>query len=259
MHQNYTIPSVDPQNPFYCPTITAAAYLNSLRRQNVVNTARKTKKPRVPARSSRQTDSKIIVSSFSHILGQALLQEDECADYGTPKTFGLTTTRNTRNTAYKASPRFNFSLAGFDYCPAPDQEDVFSTPPWELAGLTPVSCNITSDAFPLSDKLIDHNALKIHPSHKRKRSESSSDLLHGPAKYGRSFTAPEESQELSQLTPEDSIPFLDLCKAQNFQYSPAIRVNLTTEEVTTEERLNGRIRSLEGAHICSKFFGFRLE
>ncbi|KAK0470315.1 uncharacterized protein EV420DRAFT_1499782 [Desarmillaria tabescens] len=76
MARLHSAPSIDVQNPLYCPTVPAASFLNALRTQ--LN--RPIRLPQNSNRKGRRTgsrfDPKVVVSSFTHLLGKALLQDD---------------------------------------------------------------------------------------------------------------------------------------------------------------------------------------
>jgi hypothetical protein len=143
--QNYVLPSIDEQNPLYCPALPAASYLNSLRRQ--LRQSHNSRTHTVQPQEDR------LLHSFTHILNQAFLQDDN--DQPDP-------------TGYDSSRREPSRQLGLKY----------SIPSWERE----VSLNLT-----LGDTS-GHSGLPyrpINPLLKRKRT-SFSDIK-GPKKQARSF------------------------------------------------------------------------
>ncbi|KAJ6611163.1 hypothetical protein B0H10DRAFT_1753510, partial [Mycena sp. CBHHK59/15] len=116
----YTLPTVDENNPLYCPAITASSYLSSLRRQ----LGRRNSRARTQPQDAR------LVSSFARILERALqdggyeptAELSQCDDdssltsYSLPgwhkENFKLTTTKKSSRPPLKRK-RSSFSdLAG---------------------------------------------------------------------------------------------------------------------------------------------------
>ncbi|KAG7444695.1 uncharacterized protein BT62DRAFT_951706 [Guyanagaster necrorhizus] len=70
-----TAPSIDVQNPLYCPAVPAASFLNALRTQLNLPMRPLRNSCRKGRRVGSRFDPKVVVSSFTRLLGKALLQD----------------------------------------------------------------------------------------------------------------------------------------------------------------------------------------
>ncbi|KAK0472062.1 hypothetical protein IW261DRAFT_1509903 [Armillaria novae-zelandiae] len=72
-----TAPSIDVQNPLYCPSVPATSFLNALRTQlnRPIRPSQKNSHRKGRHRGSR-FDPKVVVCSFTRLLGKVLLQDD---------------------------------------------------------------------------------------------------------------------------------------------------------------------------------------
>lgn len=148
------MPLIDSQNPFYCPAVPAAAFIKSLRARRRTNTHR------------RKTKAQLIaVSSFAQLLAQALLSEDDCADFGTPVALHISPAK-LRKRDFRVDGRLPFVL-----------------------------CN--------SNGFTKFTPTAIRDSLKRKRTVSFSDL-HGSPKHLR-LSCPGDSADGSTLFDLDDI------------------------------------------------------
>lgn len=70
-------PSIDVQNPLYCPSVPATSFLNALRTQlnRPIRPSQKNSHRKGRRRGSR-FDPKVVVYSFTRLLGKVLLQDD---------------------------------------------------------------------------------------------------------------------------------------------------------------------------------------
>ncbi|KAK0204366.1 hypothetical protein DFS33DRAFT_1319557 [Desarmillaria ectypa] len=97
MPQLPTAPSIDVQNPLYCPAVPAASFLNALRTQLNRPMRLPQNSHKKGRRAGSRFDPKIVVSSFTRLLGKALLQDDS------PRNTVLRTIK-TRSRNYNVDP-----------------------------------------------------------------------------------------------------------------------------------------------------------
>ncbi|KAJ7595501.1 hypothetical protein C8J56DRAFT_1115426 [Mycena floridula] len=180
-------PSVDLQNPLYCPSVSAASYLKSLRPQ----LARR--RSHAHSESRRRRDfphlNETHIVSFAQILCEALLTsiaEDECANYGSPKDLRA-------------------------LLPSVDKASRVQDP-------SPIPSTPIDDTFAFSNtKSPRLTAL----GRKRKRAESFSDLLQGAAKY-----AFKKAALPTNTAPNTSFPSRKIPKIEPLSESPVEKISV---------------------------------
>lgn len=204
-------PSVDLQNPLYCPAVPAASYLDNLRTQP----SRVQTKVCATRRSRIKIDPKVAVSSFSRLLGKALQNGKE-----TPKAM-----RKTRS----QTADIKIEL--------PKDDDALIQLPWDVSGSSSSSSSSLASSISRPRPVPNIHNRSRRPHLKRK---PSFDLLHGPAKHAKSLSV--------SFDEPDEEPFyvpLDFSKTATFDFSPPVTTKIPIPQ-TVEEKLVDRVKTLEG-------------
>jgi hypothetical protein len=235
---SYNFPSIDAKNPLYCPSVPAAAYLDSLRRRLHRNRNRSRSKP-----YSKSTHNEYFLQSFARILDKALLSadsDDENASAFPPQSRIKSSRREppSPDTTSKESP------LGFEYAiPAWEQDDTddLSENPW---------VGMRGQPVPTKPPGL--------PNLKRKRTTFSD--IRGPAKHVKSFQSIHESSfdvsvkheklRYSGVASPRPRPNLYLKTIEpNAESTPHVKPGRKCNDNDSLEQYKLRIRALEGAQI----------
>lgn len=232
MSQTHSIPSVDPQNPFYCPALPAAAFLKSLRLQNPYRRSKLRS-----GQSNHQMDpflhpdtAQIVVSSFAQILSQALcvLEEEDCANYGSPRT--LSSLPKPKTTAsishlYSTSVRIK------------SQDDDM-----DFSNLSRNRSRSSSTSSTSNDNTFVHNNVFDRLSLKRKRADFGICLPHFAKRVKLLLSCREDS--IDDTFMQAHLPSADIVGDQQTSNSDSSADDLTIVVEETLKETTGRLKGI---------------
>lgn len=204
--QRYSTPLIDEQNPFYCPTVSATAYINSLR-QNL-----RRNDPNIH-RELQPQDAQLLLS-FARVLDKALMQDDDVAE-----SFG---SLGAIPDSPDRGPLSDTSSEDLDY----------PIPAWERY----------QDSSESGNSWIDIGgclARNRRPVVKRKRTSFSE--IRGPPKYARSFQSVHDSSFEIDIKREN----LQYCIPGHEYSSPPPGKQQSSVDYPAHDLIS-RIQALEG-------------
>jgi hypothetical protein len=230
----YSFPSIDVKNPLYCPSVSAAAYLDSLRRRLRRNRSR-------PNPYRKSTHNEYFLQSFARILDNALLSSD--SDDEDTRAFPPQSRIKSSHPGQLSSDTNEAKTLGFEY----------AIPTWEYEDADDLSENlwVGIKGQPLPSKLPALQDLK------RKRTSFSD--IRGPAKHAKSFQSVQESSFDISVKHEKLrySGFADLCPRPylktiepSAESTPPVKHGQKSNDADSMElQFKLRIRALEGAQI----------
>lgn len=237
---SYNFPSIDAKNPFYCPSVPAAAYLDSLRRR-LSRTGP----------YSKSTNNQYFLKSFARILDKALLSDDSDNDDDDDDTSAFLEPSSRINLSHRElEPSLETSEdhpLGFEY----------TIPTWEYEDIDDLSENpwvgIRGQPVPSNPPGLQNL--------KRKRTSFSD--IRGPEKHAKSFQSVHDSS-FDVSVKHEKLRYSELDIPRPRPYRKTIEPNAeSTPHIKPEQKCNEndtvqlqfklRIRALEGVQILGEF------
>lgn len=230
---SYNFPSIDAKNPFYCPSVPAAAYLDSLRRR-LSRTGP----------YSKSTNNQYFLKSFARILDKALLSDDSDNDDDDDDTSAF----------LEPSSRINLSHRELEL-PSPETSEdhplgfEYTIPTWEYEDIDDLSENpwvgIRGQPVPSNPPGLQNL--------KRKRTSFSD--IRGPEKHAKSFQSVHDSS-FDVSVKHEKLRYSELDIPRPRPYRKTIEPNAeSTPHIKPEQKCNEndtvqlqfkfRIRALE--------------
>lgn len=205
----HNLPSIDEKNPLYCPSVSATAYLDSIRH-------------RLHQGTKKSRNDKLYVS-FARVLDKGLLSgdSDDEGDAFPP-----------RSLVRSASP----DSSGDDTITANSQ---YSIPTWERF-------NVEDDTFNMEDQWVGGMRGVPIPPRRPKRKRSPFSDIDGPSKHARSVQSTQDGSFTISVRHENlvySVPDSRKKRRRGLQSPPAKPSGPKAQNNST---LLAKIRNVEG-------------